>query len=111
MPRTKRANFRPGIDSTGLATHRAITTWSAITELICLFDLDFARFGERWQLDTRNYFKAELERLLPMQEDGLLTLDDKGIHVTDAGRLLIRNICMEFDVYLKQAQTRFSRVI
>jgi oxygen-independent coproporphyrinogen-3 oxidase len=82
-----------------------------ITELICQFDLDFDAFGKRWQIDTRDYFKAELERLVPMQEDGLLTLDDKGIHVTDAGRLLIRNICMEFDAYLEHAKARFSRVI
>jgi len=82
-----------------------------ITELICQFDLNFETFGRRWQIDTRDYFKSELERLLPMQEDGLLRLDEQGIHVSDAGRLLIRNICMEFDAYLEQAKARFSRVI
>ena len=74
-------------------------------------DLNFDAFGKRWQIDTRDYFKVELERLVPMQEDGLLSLDEQGVHVTDAGRLLIRNICMEFDAYLKHAQARFSRVI
>jgi len=83
----------------------------AITELICLFELDFERFGRRWQIDTRDYFKAELERLVPMQSDGLLLLSEKCVRVTDAGRLLIRNICMEFDTYLEHAQERFSRVI
>jgi len=82
-----------------------------ITELICQFDLDLDAFGGRWQIDARDYFKNELERLLPMQNDGLLTLDEQGIHVTDVGRLLIRNICMEFDAYLEQAKARFSRVI
>jgi oxygen-independent coproporphyrinogen-3 oxidase len=82
-----------------------------ITELICQFDLDLDTFGSRWKIDARDYFKNELERLLPMQNDGLLTLDEQGIHVTDAGRLLIRNICMEFDAYLEQAKARFSRVI
>ena len=82
-----------------------------ITELICQFDLDLDTFGSRWQIDARDYFKNELERLLPMQDDGLLTLDKRGIHVTDVGRLLIRNICMEFDAYLEQAKARFSRVI
>ena len=96
----------------GLALNRDdLIRRDLITGLICLFSLDFARFGERWQIDTRDYFKAELERLLPMQEDGLLVLDQAGIRVTDAGRLLIRNICMEFDAYLKHAQARFSRVI
>jgi oxygen-independent coproporphyrinogen-3 oxidase len=96
----------------GLALNRDdLVRRDLITELICQFELDFARFGARWQLDPREYFAAELQRLLPMQDDGLLVLDDAGIHVTDAGRLLIRNICMEFDAYLKPAQARFSRVI
>lgn len=82
-----------------------------ITELICQFGLDFERFGKRWDIDVRNYFAAELERLLPMQEDGLLSLNDKQIKVSDAGRLLIRNICMEFDIYLDHSKARFSRVI
>jgi oxygen-independent coproporphyrinogen III oxidase len=82
-----------------------------ITELICQFALDFDAFGERWSIDTRDYFATEIERLKPMQDDGLLVLDDRGVRVTDAGRLLIRNICMEFDAYLAQAQARFSRVI
>ena len=82
-----------------------------ITQLICQFSLDFDSFDARWGIDSRKIFKAELERLLPMQEDRLLTLDEQGIRVTDAGRLLIRNICMVFDIYLEQAQTRFSRVI
>jgi len=96
----------------GLALNRDdLVRRDLITELICQFELNFARFGERWQLDVRDYFAAELQRLLPMQDDGLLVLDDAGIHVTNAGRLLIRNICMEFDAYLKHAQARFSRVI
>jgi len=82
-----------------------------ITRLICQFDLDFDAFGKRWQINTREYFKSELDRLVSMQADGLLTLDERGIHVTDAGRLLIRNICMEFDAYLEHAKARFSRVI
>ena len=82
-----------------------------ITELICQFALDFDAFGKRWNIDARNYFAAEIERLKPMQQDGLLSLDGQGIRVSDAGRLLIRNICMQFDIYLKHAQARFSRVI
>ncbi len=82
-----------------------------IGELICNFRLDLDEFGRRWAIDARDYFAPELERLAPMQADGLVTLDDKGIRVTDPGRLLIRNICMVFDAYLEQAKARFSRVI
>ena len=48
-----------------------------------------------------------------LKADGLLTLDRHGIRVAPAGRLLIRNICMVFDQYLRAAgtQRRYSRVI
>jgi oxygen-independent coproporphyrinogen-3 oxidase len=40
-------------------------------------------------------------------------VDEKGIQVTPKGRLLIRNICMCFDAYLRQKarMQQFSRVI
>ena len=48
-----------------------------------------------------------------MQRDGLLEMDAAGIRVLPRGRLLIRNICMEFDKYLPPVsqQKNFSRVI
>ena len=48
-----------------------------------------------------------------MHNDGLLELHEAGIHVTPAGKLLIRNICMVFDRYLRAAASkqRFSKVI
>jgi len=82
-----------------------------ISQLICQFRLDFDTFDRAWEIDSRRYFSAELEQLVPMQADGLLQVDEAGIRVTDAGRLLIRNICMVFDVYLKSSHARFSRVI
>jgi oxygen-independent coproporphyrinogen-3 oxidase len=83
-----------------------------ITRLICHFELDFVDFGQRWHLDVRQRFAAELEALADMAEDGLLTLDDEAIRVLPAGRLLIRNICMVFDAYLRdQAGGSFSKVI
>ena len=82
-----------------------------ISELICQFRLDLDTFGERWNIDARDYFASEIEKLQPMQSDGLVEIDEKGIQMTDPGRLLIRNVCMVFDVYLEQAKARFSRVI
>jgi len=47
-----------------------------------------------------------------MQADGLLRVGSEMIEVSPAGRLLIRNVCMVFDKYLRQQQEqRFSRVI
>jgi oxygen-independent coproporphyrinogen-3 oxidase len=55
---------------------------------------------------------VELKELESMASDGLLTIRDGVIDVAPAGRLLIRNVCMVFDKYLRQAsEQRFSKVI
>jgi oxygen-independent coproporphyrinogen-3 oxidase len=48
-----------------------------------------------------------------MQDDGLLVQDNSHITILPAGRLLVRNICMVFDRYLRDSDRtrRFSRVI
>lgn len=83
-----------------------------ITDLICHFSLRFATVEQRFGIRFRKYFAAELAELTDMQADGLLALDQSGIHVLPPGRLLIRNLCMVFDRYLReQQQQRFSKVI
>jgi oxygen-independent coproporphyrinogen III oxidase len=83
-----------------------------ITALICHFRLDFASVEARHGVEMADYFAPELKALETMQTDGLLTLDADGIQVTPKGRLLIRNICMVFDRYIREAAVvRHSRVI
>jgi oxygen-independent coproporphyrinogen-3 oxidase len=82
-----------------------------ITQLICHFDLTFATIEKEFGIVFSGYFANELKNLIPMQEDGLLTLSAEKIDVLQAGRLLIRNICMVFDKYLAQKQQQFSKVI
>ncbi len=84
-----------------------------ITALICHFDLVIKEVEQAFGIDFRAYFAAELNDLQSMQADGLLTVTDERIRVTPAGKLLIRNICMVFDRYLREAANgqRFSKVI
>ena len=84
-----------------------------IKALICNFRLDFSAVEQQWQLNFRDYFAEDLALLAPLAKDGLVDIDDNGIQVTPKGRLLIRNICMCFDVYLRQKarMQQFSRVI
>ncbi|MBL8253139.1 MAG: oxygen-independent coproporphyrinogen III oxidase, partial [Candidatus Competibacter sp.] len=85
---------------------------AVITELICHFALKFAAIERQFGICFRDRFAVELAELTDMQSDGLLALSETGIEVLPPGRLLIRNICMVFDRYLReQASTRFSRVI
>ncbi len=80
--------------------------------LICHFALDFATIEAHHAVCFADYFATELKELAGMQADGLLKLSERGIQVQPAGRLLIRNICMVFDRYLRQQPARrFSRVI
>jgi oxygen-independent coproporphyrinogen-3 oxidase len=85
-----------------------------ITQLICHFALDKAKVAERFGIVFDEYFASELADLEQLQADGLLELSAGTIQVKPAGKLLIRNVCMVFDRYLRereQTNQRFSRVI
>ena len=85
---------------------------AVITDLICHFTLKFAAIERQFGIRFGDYFAPELAELADMQADGLLALSETGIQVLPPGRLLIRNICMAFDRYLReQKQQRFSKVI
>lgn len=84
-----------------------------IKALICNFRLEFAAVEKQWALDFGHYFAEDLKLLTPLAKDGLVDVTEQGIQVTAKGRLLIRNICMCFDTYLRQKarMQQFSRVI
>jgi len=83
-----------------------------ITQLICHFALDMTAVEHKHGIRFADYFATELADLKVMQQDGLLDLDEASIRVLPAGKLLIRNICMVFDRYLRTKQEkRYSKVI
>ena len=71
-----------------------------IQRLMCNFELSLVALEQAFSIDFATYFAAEMEQLLIMQQDGLITMDGEWLRVTLKGRLLIRNICMVFDIYL-----------
>jgi oxygen-independent coproporphyrinogen-3 oxidase len=84
-----------------------------ITSLICNFRLDIKALEIKWRFSFGTHFKMELEDLQQMESDGLLNIDRDNLYILPAGRLLVRNICMVFDAYLRNGSdhSRFSRVI
>jgi oxygen-independent coproporphyrinogen-3 oxidase len=84
-----------------------------ITHIMCNFYLDIPAAEKKWRFSFSEKFKTEIADLQQMQTDGLLKLDAKALEVLPAGRLLVRNICMVFDRYLKGGgqSGRFSKVI
>jgi len=84
-----------------------------IMRLMCDFALDFKAVEEEFGIDFSEHFSVELGELADMAKDGLLELRGSGLTVRPAGRLLIRNISMVFDEYLRnrQQEVKFSKVI
>ncbi|OCG32635.1 oxygen-independent coproporphyrinogen III oxidase [Gilliamella sp. Choc3-5] len=84
-----------------------------IKQLICHFHLDKNVIEQQYQIQFDDYFAEDLKLLAPLQKDGLVTINNNIIEVQHKGHLLIRNICMCFDIYMRKIarQQQFSRVI
>ena len=86
-----------------------------ILGLMCGFEVDYAAFEQRTGLRFGEYFAPEIRELVagPIR-DGLVTMDDRRIALTTAGRMLVRNVCMIFDRHLRARSTVvpiFSRTV
>ncbi len=85
---------------------------AVITQLICHFVLNRDAVEQVFRIRFADYFAPELAELEGMQRDGLVQLDGPWIRVQPAGKLLIRNVCMVFDRYLREKEgQRYSKVI
>lgn len=83
-----------------------------IMRLMCDLSLNYAELSDLVKVDFEKYFKRELESLSDMRADGLITLNSKGLEVTETGRLLIRNIAMRFDAYVDgDKEKQYSKTI
>ena len=78
-----------------------IRRW-VITRLMCDFELHPGEVESEFGIDFQNYFADDLPGLEPFENDGLIEFHGDTLKVTPLGRLLIRNIAMTFDSYLKQ---------
>jgi len=83
-----------------------------IVQLMCHFFLDIEMLEQKWRFNFAAHFKEEIAELENLQKDGLLTLDQTTLHILPAGRMLVRNVCMVFDRYLRSGSGgKFSKVI
>ena len=86
---------------------------SVIMALMCQGSVLFESVELSHLVDFKHYFAAELENLAGMQDQGLVLLDDLGIHVTELGWFFVRGVAMVFDRYLQadKNRARFSKII
>ncbi len=82
-----------------------------ITKIMCDFEFDYESIENKFNIEFENYFANALEGLKEFAEDNLVVIDNRKITVTPMGRLLIRNIAMNFDKYLEKENTKYSRTI
>ncbi len=89
-----------------------IRRW-VINSLMCRFKVDKNVFSEQFDKKFDSYFQEETEHLKQCVSDGLVAINGNIIRATELGKIFIRNVCMGFDWYLRQADghKRFSKTI
>lgn len=86
---------------------------NVIMDIMCRMGIDFSQFSDKWNISFSQYFADELSGMAAFINDGLMVQTDKSIHITDKGRLFLRNIAMCFDRYLNTPETeqKFSKTV
>jgi len=85
-----------------------------IMELMSNFKLNISRFEETHQVKFFEYFKDEVVNLKPFIDESILTIDKNSIEISFTGSMIIRNIAMVFDGYMKkhsESKKVFSKTI
>ena len=115
--------YYAAIDAGRLATERGIrlTTEDAlrrdvIQALMCGARIEFDAIEARYAIRFESHFAAELAALEPLIADRLVARGAGTLQVTPRGRLLMRNVAMVFDPYLRTippatAMPRYSRAV
>jgi len=73
-----------------------------IMELMSNFKLDIKRFEKLFSIKFHEYFADAVEELKVFVDEDLLSINDEFIVCSETGTLLIRNIAMPFDAYMKR---------
>ncbi len=89
-----------------------IRQWT-INSLMCRFGVSKAEFAKKFEDNFDRYFDFEQKHIKRCADDGLITVGDDAIGVTELGKIFIRNVCMGFDWYLRQEKShkKFSRTV
>ncbi|PID56156.1 MAG: oxygen-independent coproporphyrinogen III oxidase [Ignavibacteriae bacterium] len=84
-----------------------------IMKIMCDFELDFAKIENKFNINFEEYFNYSLKNLPSLEADGLLEISNKKIKINEMGRLLIRNIAMNFDGFLERQEDlgKYSRTV
>jgi oxygen-independent coproporphyrinogen-3 oxidase len=73
-----------------------------INRLICHCHVEKAEIEALHGIDFDQTFAIELRELRALEADGLVTLTAGALHVPPRGQILLRNVCMPFDAWLRR---------
>lgn len=83
-----------------------------IMAIMCSMVIDIPAVEHSYNINFRDYFSNEWQRLQPHVQAGLVQLDDTRLAITPKGRLFVRAIGMVFDNWLSQPTgSTYSRLI
>lgn len=84
-----------------------------IMSIMCKMGIQFKEISDKWGINFSKYFSSELNRLQELEWDGLIFKTKESIHITEHGRLFLRNIAMCFDYYLNasKAAHNYSKTV
>ncbi len=84
-----------------------------IMKLMCDFELEYKPIEQKSKIDFKKYFAWGLNNLKEMEADDLVEISDTGLKVKNMGRMLIRNIAINFDGYIerKEDYAKYSRTV
>ncbi len=88
-----------------------------IMKIMCDFEINIKEIEEKFNIDFKKYFSWGINSaeggLKKMEQDELVKISDDKIEVTELGRLLIRNIAMNFDGYIerKEDEMKYSKTV
>ena len=93
----------------GLSTtdklHRAI-----IEDIMCNLTVDLAARCKEYGTDVAD-LDGDIEKLAPLSEDAICTIDGSTITVTETGRPFVRLVASAFDKYLSLGAGRHSKAV
>ncbi len=114
-------SYEKAIDEGRLPVHRGVKLSrddlirkAVIMELMANFKLNVPRIEKEFGIDFKEYFKDSLEELKEFEKEELVEISEDEIRVSETGTLLIRNIVMPFDAYLKKIPEKkrvFSKTV
>ncbi|MGM0533849.1 MAG: oxygen-independent coproporphyrinogen III oxidase [Campylobacterota bacterium] len=87
---------------------------AVIMQLMANFIIDKRRIETRFDIDFDAYFADALPKLREFIDEGLVHNDKDTITVSQTGMLLVRNIAMPFDAYMKKyegGKKTFSKTV